>query len=144
MFLNKFFVFITVIWMLYGRNVLMSVIMRNVWQQSNNLIQKTSICFICRKKTIYWTFRFRFCRWRKRGLALVPTKFGLAFTFTTLNQVCCCSLNYSKKKLLTIFNWFTKASALVHIYTDGSVLVNHGGIEMGQVRMFWWNVELCK
>jgi xanthine dehydrogenase molybdopterin-binding subunit B len=49
-------------------------------------------------------------RWRKRGLAMVPAKFGLAFTFTTLNQ----------------------ASSLVHIYTDGSVLVNHGGIEMGQ------------
>ena len=50
-------------------------------------------------------------RHRKRGIAMVPSKFGLAFTFLTLNQ----------------------ASSLVHIYTDGSVLVNHGGIEMGQV-----------
>jgi xanthine dehydrogenase/oxidase len=49
-------------------------------------------------------------QWRKRGLAMLPSKFGLSFTFPTLNQ----------------------ASALVHIYTDGSVLVNHGGIEMGQ------------
>jgi xanthine dehydrogenase/oxidase len=49
-------------------------------------------------------------QWRKRGLSMLPSKFGLSFTFPTLNQ----------------------ASALVHIYTDGSVLVNHGGIEMGQ------------
>jgi xanthine dehydrogenase/oxidase len=49
-------------------------------------------------------------RWRKRGLAMVPSKFGLSFTFPTLNQ----------------------GAAVVHIYTDGSVLVNHGGVEMGQ------------
>jgi len=46
----------------------------------------------------------------KRGLALTPVKFGIAFTTTFLNQ----------------------AGALVHIYTDGTVLVNHGGTEMGQ------------
>jgi xanthine dehydrogenase/oxidase len=49
-------------------------------------------------------------RWRKKGLALVPTKFGLAFGLRQMNQ----------------------GSALVHIYLDGSVLVAHGGIEMGQ------------
>ncbi|KAI9024730.1 putative xanthine dehydrogenase HxA [Hyaloraphidium curvatum] len=49
-------------------------------------------------------------RWRKRGICLVPTKFGLAFGIKFLNQ----------------------AGALVHIYTDGSVLVAHGGTEMGQ------------
>ena len=49
-------------------------------------------------------------RWRKRGIAMVPSKFGLSFTFPTLNQ----------------------GAALVHIYTNGSVLVNHGGVEMGQ------------
>ncbi|XP_071503432.1 xanthine dehydrogenase/oxidase-like [Diadema antillarum] len=49
-------------------------------------------------------------RWKKRGLAITPTKFGISFTLATLNQ----------------------AGALVHIYTDGSVLVTHGGIEMGQ------------
>ena len=49
-------------------------------------------------------------RWRKRGLALVPTKFGISFTAYWLNQ----------------------AGALVHIYHDGSVLVAHGGTEMGQ------------
>jgi xanthine dehydrogenase molybdopterin binding subunit len=47
---------------------------------------------------------------RKRGLALTPVKFGISFTTTFLNQ----------------------AGALVLIYTDGTVLVNHGGVEMGQ------------
>jgi xanthine dehydrogenase large subunit len=46
----------------------------------------------------------------KKGLALTPVKFGIAFNLTHLNQ----------------------AGALVHVYTDGSVLVNHGGTEMGQ------------
>lgn len=49
-------------------------------------------------------------KWKKRGLALVPTKFGISFTALFLNQ----------------------AGALVHIYHDGSVLVAHGGTEMGQ------------
>ncbi|KAG6902926.1 hypothetical protein C0995_009317 [Termitomyces sp. Mi166 len=49
-------------------------------------------------------------RWRKRGLVLVPTKFGLAFGVRAMNQ----------------------GAALVHIYIDGSVLVAHGGTEMGQ------------
>jgi xanthine dehydrogenase large subunit len=46
----------------------------------------------------------------KRGLGLVPLKFGISFNVMHLNQ----------------------AGALVHVYTDGSVLVNHGGTEMGQ------------
>ncbi len=46
----------------------------------------------------------------KRGLALTPVKFGISFTATLFNQ----------------------AGALVHVYTDGSVQVNHGGTEMGQ------------
>ena len=46
----------------------------------------------------------------KRGLALTPVKFGIAFTSTALNQ----------------------GGALVHVYTDGSVQLNHGGTEMGQ------------
>jgi len=49
-------------------------------------------------------------RWRKRGIALTPTKFGISFTALFMNQ----------------------AGALVHVYTDGSVLVTHGGTEMGQ------------
>jgi xanthine dehydrogenase large subunit len=49
-------------------------------------------------------------RWIKRGLALTPVKFGISFTATHLNQ----------------------AGALVHVYSDGSVQLNHGGTEMGQ------------
>ena len=46
----------------------------------------------------------------KRGLALTPVKFGIAFTSTLFNQ----------------------AGALLQVYTDGTVLLNHGGTEMGQ------------
>jgi xanthine dehydrogenase large subunit len=46
----------------------------------------------------------------KRGLALTPVKFGISFTTTHLNQ----------------------AGALLHLYADGSILLNHGGTEMGQ------------
>ncbi|MBB3119290.1 xanthine dehydrogenase molybdopterin binding subunit [Pseudoduganella violacea] len=46
----------------------------------------------------------------KKGLAFTPVKFGIAFNVTHLNQ----------------------AGALVHVYVDGSVIVNHGGTEMGQ------------
>lgn len=46
----------------------------------------------------------------KRGIALTPVKFGISFTMTAYNQ----------------------AGALVHVYTDGSVHLNHGGTEMGQ------------
>jgi xanthine dehydrogenase large subunit len=46
----------------------------------------------------------------KRGMALTPVKFGISFTVTHLNQ----------------------AGALLHVYTDGSVHLNHGGTEMGQ------------
>ena len=49
-------------------------------------------------------------RWLKRGLALTPVKFGISFTATHLNQ----------------------GGALLHIYTDGSIHLNHGGTEMGQ------------
>ncbi len=46
----------------------------------------------------------------KKGLALTPVKFGISFTATFYNQ----------------------AGALVHVYNDGTVLVSHGGTEMGQ------------
>jgi xanthine dehydrogenase large subunit len=46
----------------------------------------------------------------KRALAMTPVKFGISFNFTAFNQ----------------------AGALVHVYQDGSVLINHGGTEMGQ------------
>ncbi|KCV82930.1 xanthine dehydrogenase molybdenum-binding subunit [Actibacterium atlanticum] len=46
----------------------------------------------------------------KKGIALTPVKFGISFTLTHLNQ----------------------AGALVHVYSDGSIHLNHGGTEMGQ------------
>jgi xanthine dehydrogenase large subunit len=46
----------------------------------------------------------------KKGIALTPLKFGISFTLPHLNQ----------------------AGALVHVYSDGSIMVNHGGTEMGQ------------
>jgi xanthine dehydrogenase large subunit len=46
----------------------------------------------------------------KKGLAVMPVKFGISFNLPSLNQ----------------------AGALVHVYTDGSVHLNHGGTEMGQ------------
>ena len=49
-------------------------------------------------------------RWKKRGVAMIPVKFGIAFTAVHLNQ----------------------NGALVNVYTDGSVLLTHGGTEMGQ------------
>jgi xanthine dehydrogenase large subunit len=49
-------------------------------------------------------------RFLKKGLALTPVKFGISFTISHLNQ----------------------AGALVHVYTDGSIHLNHGGTEMGQ------------
>jgi xanthine dehydrogenase large subunit len=64
----------------------------------------------------YAARRLEIARWNegsavlKRGLALTPVKFGISFTATHLNQ----------------------AGALVHIYSDGSVQLNHGGTEMGQ------------
>lgn len=69
------------------------------------------------KKNFYYT---RHCkdiakfnvsnRWRKKGVAVVPVKFGVSFTSAFLNQ----------------------ASALVWVYGDGTVSLSHGGIEMGQ------------
>ena len=49
-------------------------------------------------------------KYLKRGIALTPVKFGISFNTTFLNQ----------------------AGALIHVYNDGSVQLNHGGTEMGQ------------
>jgi xanthine dehydrogenase large subunit len=54
----------------------------------------------------------------KRGIAITPVKFGISFTATLFNQ----------------------AGALVHVYLDGSVQVNHGGTEMGQ----GLNTKVCQ
>jgi len=52
----------------------------------------------------------RSSRFIRKGIALTPVKFGISFTMTAFNQ----------------------AGALVHIYQDGSIHLNHGGTEMGQ------------
>ena len=70
-----------------------------VWKESNYEARKAAAKAFNREN-----------KWRKRGIALIPTKFGISFTALWLNQ----------------------AGALVHIYHDGSVLVAHGGTEMGQ------------
>nr|WP_240787039.1 xanthine dehydrogenase molybdopterin binding subunit [Ramlibacter rhizophilus] len=68
------------------------------------------------KTSRYEERRARIARWNaqspviKRGIALTPVKFGISFTATFFNQ----------------------AGALVHVFTDGSVQLNHGGTEMGQ------------
>lgn len=49
-------------------------------------------------------------RWRKRGISLVNTMYGIGFTPNYPNQ----------------------ATALVHVYLDGAILISHGGVEMGQ------------
>jgi xanthine dehydrogenase large subunit len=64
----------------------------------------------------YWARRAEVAKYNhhasvlRKGLAITPVKFGVSFTTTHLNQ----------------------AGALVHIYTDGSIHLNHGGTEMGQ------------
>jgi xanthine dehydrogenase large subunit len=68
-----------------------------------------------RQQPIPRAARREIARWKrepivKRGIALTPVKFGISFTATMFNQ----------------------AGALVHVYTDGTVLLNHGGTEMGQ------------
>jgi xanthine dehydrogenase/oxidase len=63
---------------------------------------------------MYISFCFISCdlsenRWKKRGISIIPTKFGISIELG-LNQ----------------------GGALVHVYLDGSVLIAHGGVEMGQ------------
>ncbi|XP_072173401.1 xanthine dehydrogenase/oxidase-like [Diadema setosum] len=70
----------------------------------------------CLEKSNFYTrrrnvdFFNRENRWKKRGLAIIPVKHGIGRSPFSRNQ----------------------GAALVHIYTDGSVLVTHGGVEMGQ------------
>ena len=76
---------------------------RRVWEE---LLQSSE--FAARRQRIAnWNGKYQS---RKRGIAITPVKFGISFTLTFLNQ----------------------AGALVLVYQDGSVQVNHGGTEMGQ------------
>jgi xanthine dehydrogenase molybdopterin binding subunit len=76
---------------------------RRVWEE---LLQSSEFA-VRRQRIANWNGKYQS---RKRGIAITPVKFGISFTLTFLNQ----------------------AGALVLIYQDGSVQVNHGGIEMGQ------------
>ena len=86
----------------YGQPVTDAIIDR-----VSDRLQKTSDYATRRKAVTDWNAANPVI---KRGLALTPVKFGISFTLTHLNQ----------------------AGALVHVYQDGSVHLNHGGTEMGQ------------
>ena len=83
------------------------VVENNVLPQMMDRLERTSE---------YRRRRAELTRWNavqpivKRGLAFTPVKFGISFTSTLFNQ----------------------AGALIQVYTDGTVLLNHGGTEMGQ------------
>jgi xanthine dehydrogenase large subunit len=79
----------------------------NILPEIVSELEKTSDYARRRKDIAAWNATSPFL---KRGLALTPVKFGISFTATVFNQ----------------------AGALVLVYTDGSVKLNHGGTEMGQ------------
>ncbi len=87
----------------YGQTVLEPETLRRMMRR----LAETSAYASRRQELAAWNQQNSFF---KRGLALTPVKFGVSFTRLTLNQ----------------------AGALVHLYQDGSVHLNHGGIEMGQ------------
>ncbi|XP_071810476.1 xanthine dehydrogenase/oxidase-like isoform X1 [Asterias amurensis] len=86
----------------YGQE-LQSLCLERCWEQCINTSN-----FVNRRQEVDEYNRGN--RWRKRGIAVIPTKFGISFNCKLYNQ----------------------AGALVHIYGDGSVLIAHGGTEMGQ------------
>ncbi len=86
----------------YGQ-VLRDVRLEKVWK-----LAKANSNF-SRRKTAIKNFNAA-NKYKKRGLAITPLKFGISFTFTILNQ----------------------AGAFILIYTDASIQLNHGGTEMGQ------------
>uniref|UniRef100_A0A7R9U4K0 FAD-binding PCMH-type domain-containing protein n=1 Tax=Pinguiococcus pyrenoidosus TaxID=172671 RepID=A0A7R9U4K0_9STRA len=79
------------------------------WHVPRMLDELLGRCDFASRKALVDHFN-RHNRYRKRGIAWVPTKFGINFTAKFMNQ----------------------GGALVHVYTDGTVLVSHGGTEMGQ------------
>ncbi|RDI95542.1 xanthine dehydrogenase molybdopterin binding subunit [Meiothermus sp. QL-1] len=87
----------------YGQAVKDVERIRLIWEEL-----KTSAEFTRRREEVA-AFNAR-NPYRKRGLAITPVKFGISFNFTPYNQ----------------------AGALVLVYQDGTVQVNHGGTEMGQ------------
>ncbi|KAH7665527.1 xanthine dehydrogenase/oxidase protein [Dioscorea alata] len=86
----------------YGQ-LLENITLRQVWDELKASCQFSKV----RDAVNHFNSRNR---WRKRGISMIPTKFGISFTSKPMNQ----------------------AGALVHVYVDGTVLVTHGGVEMGQ------------
>ncbi len=86
----------------YGMRVADNVLPHLIGQ-----LERSSDYRLRRKETAAFNETSRFL---KRGVALTPVKFGISFTIPTMNQ----------------------AGALVHVYRDGSIHLNHGGTEMGQ------------
>jgi xanthine dehydrogenase molybdopterin binding subunit/xanthine dehydrogenase small subunit len=86
----------------YGQEIADNRI-QTIWRQ----LKSSSTLARRRKEIARWNAAHR---QRKRGIAMTPVKFGISFTVTHLNQ----------------------AGALVHVYQDGTIQVNHGGAEMGQ------------
>lgn len=70
-------------------------------------LEESSDYQVRRRAVLDWNARGGVIR---KGIALTPVKFGISFTAT----------------------WFNQAGALIHIYSDGSIHLNHGGTEMGQ------------
>ncbi|SDT03729.1 xanthine dehydrogenase molybdopterin binding subunit [Microlunatus soli] len=87
----------------YGQQVRHAERLSTAWQQL------TDIAEVERRESEIAAFNADHDQ-RKRGLAMTPVKFGISFNLTAFNQ----------------------AGALVIVYKDGSVLINHGGTEMGQ------------
>ncbi|SEE27034.1 xanthine dehydrogenase molybdopterin binding subunit [Jiangella alba] len=87
----------------YGQPVRHPGRLASAWEQ----VIRTSSLAARRDEIDRWNARERN---RKRGIAVTPVKFGISFNLTAFNQ----------------------GGALVHVYKDGSVLVTHGGTEMGQ------------
>lgn len=79
-------------------------------------LQSFSVLFffqlIHRSQPIHKQYGFRANRWKKRGISAIPTMYGIGFSGGSL--------------------FLNQAGALLLVYVDGSVLLAHGGVEMGQ------------
>lgn len=79
----------------------------NIVQRLVSELAESSSYLRRREEILHYNSQHRF---QRRGIALTPVKFGISFTAT----------------------WYNQGGALIHVYRDGSILLNHGGTEMGQ------------
>ena len=80
------------------------------------------VYFLPYKLRLHYIIILRKNKWKKQGIAIVPVSFEIGQKVAHLNQ----------------------AGALVHVYTDGSVLLSHGAIELGQVHYIVWPTLIHK